>query len=169
MLNQRTIFAHTYSFGRWVRQAVVCTAAVVALTACGGGGGSGGPEITITGDAPDTIDAATRADPTDIGTQDERLSVRDIDVFRFEIRTSGTLDIRVSGAAQTQVQVFRRDGSELPTRRVGDGVEVDVAAGDQVFVQVSAASGSGSTGTGSYRLKTKLTPDMTASSTLPTI
>lgn len=163
MLNQRTIFAYMHSFGRLARQAAVACTAVVALTACGGGDGGG--DMVIIPDAPDTIDAATRAAPTDIGTRNESLGVGDVDVFRFEIKTSGTLEISVTGTALTQVEAFRSDGTPLPLR---NGM-VDVEAGDHVFVRVSAASGAGSVGTGGYWLETRLIPDTTASSTPSTI
>ena len=161
MLNQRTIFAYTHSFGRLARQVGICTA-VVALTACGGGDGGSG-EMVITPDAPDTIEDASR--PTNIGTIDESLGVGDTDFFRFEIPASGILEISVTGAAQARVEAFRSDGTPLPIR---NGM-VNVGAGDHVFVRVSAAPGAGSVGTGSYRLETRLIPDDTASSTPPTI
>ena len=155
MLNQRTIFAYTHSFGRLARQAVAGTA-VVALTACGGGdGGSGG--MVIKPDPADTIEDASRRDPTPIGIQDETLSLGDADVFRFVIETSGTLEITVTGVAQARFQVFRSDGTPLPTR---NGM-VNVEVGDHVFVRVAAAPGAGSVGTGSYRLETRLIPDTT--------
>ena len=114
--------------------------------------------ITLTPDPPDTIDEASRRDPTPIGsTQDETLGVGDADVFRFDVSTSGTLEITVTGTALTQVQAFRSDGTPLPIR---NGM-VDVEAGDRVFVRVSAPPGVGSVGTGSYRLETRLIPDTT--------
>lgn len=175
MLNQRTIFAHTYFFGRWVRQAVVCVA-VAALTACGGrdGGDSG---LTITPEPPGTVEDAARRDPTPIGTpRNESLGVGDMDVFRLVPDRPGTLAIDVTGTAQTDFDVTGRD-------RNGNPVELDTMQGSiivfitadhiriglQVFVQVSAAPGAGSAGTGSYRLETDLTPDTTATSTPPTI
>lgn len=167
MLNQRTIFAYTHSFGRLARQAVACTAAVVVLTACGGGDG-GGTGMVIIPDAPNTIPEASSPEvsATDVGgTVDETLIVGDVDVFRFEIDTSGTLEISVSGTAQVRFRAFSSDGSPLPVR---NGM-VEVEAGDRIFVEVSAAPGAGSVGTGSYWLETRLIPDTTASSTPPTI
>ena len=176
MLNQRTIFAYTHSFGRWTRQAVVC-AAVVALTACGGGDG-GGSGMIITPDPPGTIDDAADRGPTDIGTpRDETLGVRDVDVFRLIPPQPGSLMIDViDGTARTQFEVIGRD-------RNGNPVELDTMTGSiivlitadhigiglQIFVQVSAAPGAGSVATGSYTLRTELIPDRTATSTPPTI
>ena len=119
--------------------------------------GGGDMTITLTPDPPDTIEDASRRDPTPIGIRDETLSLGDADVFRFVIETSGTLEITVTGAAQAQFQAFRRDGTPLPIR---NGM-VNVEAGDHVFVRVSAAPGAGSVGTGSYRLETRLIPDTT--------
>ena len=176
MLNQRTIFAYTHSFGRWARQAVVC-AAVVALTACGGGDGSGSGIMTINPDPPETIDGAVTRDPTDIGTSDQTLRVRDVDVFRLVPPQPGRLEINVmDGTARTQFEVIGRD-------RNGNPVELDTMPGSiivfitgdhiriglQVFVRVSAAPGAGSVATGSYTLETRLIPDTTATSTPPTI
>ena len=166
MLNQRTIFAYTHSFGRLARQVGICTA-VVALTACGGGDGGSGNMMTITPDPPGDIDAASRRDPTPIGsTQDETLGVGDVDVFRFEIPRSGTFEIRLSGTVQAQIEVRSRDGRLIASGRTM--VEVPVEEGE-VFVKVSAAPGAGSVGTGGYWLETGLIPDMTATSTPPTI
>lgn len=176
MLNQRTILPYTRSFGRLARQAAVCTA-VVALTACGGGDGSGS-DMTITPEQPDTIEDVTRS--STLGTPHPgTLGVGDIDFFRFEPTQPGTLEIDLSNGsiAQAGYEVTGRDSDgmmvELP-RGMGGEVIITaelIARGVEVFVRVSASSGTGSGGTGRYVLEVTLTPNdgTTASSTLPTL
>ena len=169
MLNQRTIFTLTPSFGRLARQAAVC-AAVVALTACGGGDGGGGADMTIrpNNDQPGSIQTATDAPatPTDSSVP-AQLNPNDRDVFRLEIREPGRLVITVTGAASTRVRVFDKDRNELPV--VNGTVVITAEQTGNVFVEVSAAPNAGSTSTGSYTFRTNVITDMTASSTPPSI
>lgn len=173
MLNQRTIFPYTRSFGRLARQAAVCTA-VIALTACGGGDGSGS-DMVIVPEQPDTIEEVTR--PTELGrVQGGTLGVGDADVFRFDPTQPGILEISLPNSiAQAQYQVVgrNRDGMTVELPRMGGMVVITpelIAQGVQVFVEVSASPGAGSGGTGSYTLEVILRPDgTTASSTPPTL
>lgn len=166
MLNQRTIFAHMYSFGRWVRQAVVCTAAVVALTACGGDGGS--PDLLIM-PPPSTLDDARTASVTMPGTTIRGTlgSPDDVDFFRFSFDAPGRLMLNIEGTAQTQIKAYDGDGNELPTL---PGSVIIPHQGGEVFVAISAAPSAGASSTGTYFIETvALPPDTTATSTPPTI
>ena len=167
MLNQRTIFAYTHSFGRLARQAVVCTAAVVALTACGGDGGS--TDLTIMPEPPGTLEDARTAPITTVGTTIRgTLSSRDdVDFFRFSFDAPGRLMLDIEGTARTQIKAYDGNGNRIP---VVDGSVVIPHQGGEVFVEVSAAPGAGASSTGTYFIDTQaLPPDTTASSTPPTI
>ena len=166
MLNQRTIFAYTHSFGRWARQAVVCVA-VVALTACGGDGGSS--DMTIMPEPPGTLDDARNAPITMPGTTIRGTlgSPDDVDFFRFSFDAPGRLMLDIEGTAQTQVRAYDGDGNELPTL---DGSVIIPHQGGEVFVEISADPSAGASSTGTYFIDTAaLPPDTTASSTPPTI
>ena len=168
MLNQRTIFTLTHSFGRLARQTAVC-AAVVALAACGGGDGGGGTDLTIIPtDQPNTIDMAASAPATPIGASvSGQLTPNDVDVFRLEIREPGRLVISATGTASTRIRAFDKDGNALQIN--GNVVIITEDLVGSVFVEVSAAPNAGSTSTGSYTFRTNVISDMTASSTLPSI
>ena len=161
MLNQRTTFTSTHSFGRMARQVAVC-GAVAALTACGGGGDGGdGGNMFITREAPDTLAEALAADPIplDTGTIDagpvqtirESIHTRDDeDFYRFAFRDPAEFVVSTTGI-ETNLSAFDRDNNPLPTR--SGSIIVDVTddlirnKGGEVIVRVTA-----SRDTGNYEL-----------------
>ena len=165
MLNQRT-FTLTPSFGRLARQAAVCIA-MVALTACGGGGG-GGSDLTIMPAPPNTLEDARNAPVTTPGetVRGSLSSPDDVDFYRFSFTAPGRLVLDIAGTAQTQVNAYDSNGNRLPTL---SGSVIIPHQGGEVFVEISAAPNAGSASTGGYAFRTTVIPDVTASSTPPSI
>ena len=168
MLNQRTIFTLTHSFGRLARQAAMCTA-VAALTACGGGSGGNGDMMIMPPvvEPPSTFEGVIEAEPTTVDSPPVRaeISPDEEHFFRFVIQTPRNLRVSTTGV-ETQFAAFDRDNNPLPSRRGSIIVTVTTDLienkGGEVIIRVS------STETGEYTLASTSLPVDTASSTPPT-
>ena len=169
MLNQRTIFTLTHSFGRLARQAAMCTA-VAALTACGGGSGGNGDMMIMPPvvEPPTTFDGVTMpGTETTVGSPPVRaeISPDEEHFFRFVIQRPSNLRVSTTGV-ETQFAAFDREENLLPSRRGSIIVTVTTDLienkGGEVIIRVS------STETGEYTLASTSLPVDTASSTPPT-
>ena len=159
LLREMTSSALAPSFKRFARCAVLGLA-LAGLAACGGGGGSSTPaatapttptpstppEIPITQDHPDTLEAAVvvAAGATvegSIGSAD------DVDFFKVQLTDPGTVTFWTTGEADTVIGLLDGEGADLsPT--VSEGRVSKATTLDEVFARVSGRDGS----TGQYAL-----------------
>ena len=162
LLREMTTSALAHSFKRFVQLAVAGLAltGLAGLAACGGGGGSSTPaattpttptpstppEIPITQDHPDTLEAAVvvAAGATvegSIGSPD------DVDFFKRQLSDPGTVTFWTTGEADTVIGLLDGEGNDLsPT--VSEGRVSKATSLDEVFARVSGRDGS----TGRYAL-----------------
>ena len=172
MLNQRTIFTLTHSFGRLARQAAMCTA-VAALTACGGGSGGNGDMIImpLPVEPPNTLmEVISTNEPTEVGSPVQAsLPPGEKHYFLF-VLNDAQMDLRIV-ADGVEIKAFDDEGNMLRTRPGSIIVIVTdelIARGGKVIIEISSTS---STAAMDYVLRSTVVPPDpgTASSTLPTI